>query len=115
MSCLKTWEIKCIKRGDTFKAKFITFPFDITDCTFLMQFRLSTIGINSNIVAFEWSSADDSFIIDDAANGILLMNKKDMDFDPNFYVSDLQINRANGDIETLFNAKIEITQDYSRL
>lgn len=114
MSCLKTWEMKCIKRGDTFKAKFITFPFDITGCTFLMQFRLSTIGVNSNVVAFEWSSADSSFTIDDAPNGVLKMNKKVMDFAPNFYVSDLQITRANGDIETLFNAKQEITEDYSR-
>lgn len=114
MSCLKTWEMKCIKRGNTFKAKFLTFPFDITDCTFLMQFRLSTIGINSNAVAFSWSSSDNSFEIFDAPNGKLLMDKKDMDFEPNFYVSDLQVTRANGDIETFFNAKIEITQDFSR-
>jgi hypothetical protein len=114
MSCLKTWEMKCIKRGDTFKAKTITFPFNITGCTFLMQFRKSEIGVNTNDVAFEWKSSDNSFQITNAANGVLLMNKKVMNFEPNFYVSDLQITRANNDIETLFNAKIEITQDISR-
>jgi hypothetical protein len=108
MSCLKTWEMKCIKRGDTFKAKTITFPFNITGCTFLMQFRKSEIGVNTNDVAFEWKSSDNSFQITNAANGVLLMNKKVMNFEPNFYVSDLQITRANNDIETLFNAKIEI-------
>jgi hypothetical protein len=107
MSCLKTWEMKCIKRGDTFKAKTITFPFN-------MQFRKNEIGVNTNDVAFEWKSSDNSFQITDAANGVLLMNKKVMNFEPNFYVSDLQITRANNDIETLFNAKIEITQDISR-
>lgn len=114
MSCLKTWEMKCIKRGDTFKAKTITLPFDITGCTFLMQFRKSEIGVNNNEVAFEWKSSDNSFQISDSANGVVLMNKKVMSFAPNFYVSDFQITRENGDIETLFNAKIEITQDISR-
>lgn len=114
MSCLKTWEIRCIKRGDTFKAKRITLPFDITDCTFLMQFRKIAIGVNPNEVAFEWSSADNSFIIDDAPNGVLIMNKKVIDVEPSSYVSDFQITRANGDIETLYNAIIPIIEDFSR-
>ena len=114
MSCLQTWKINCHKKGDTFKAKLITLPFDITDCTFLMQFRKIMVGVNTNDVAFEWSSSDNSFIIDDAVNGILFMNKKLIDVEVGSYVSDFQITRANGDIETLYNAIIQIEDSISR-
>lgn len=114
MSCLKTWQMKCLKRGDTLKAKVITIPFDITGCTFLMQFRKATIGANENEVAFEWKSSDDSFEITDAVNGKLLMKKKKIEVDFSIYDSDFQITYANGDVETLFNAKIEVKEDYSR-
>lgn len=115
MSCLKTWEIKCLKNGDTFKSKVITFPFDITGMTFLMQFRLAKIGLNDNPVAFEWSTADGSFEITDAINGTLLMKEKEIQVDGNFglYVSDLQ-KTIDGKNETLFDAKIVIVEDYSR-
>jgi hypothetical protein len=114
MSCLKTWQMKCHKKGDTRKANVITFPFDITGLTFLMQFRKAEIGTNNNPVAFEWSSADDSFEITDATEGKLLMKKQLIDVEQGLYVSDLQITRPSGDIETYFNAEISIVEDYSR-
>jgi len=114
MSCLHNWNIKCLKKGDTFKEKLITFPFSITGCTFLMQFRKDATGPNTNPVAFEWKSEDDSFEIDGADDKILIMKKKDIDVEPFAYVSDFQITYPNGDVETLFNAKIEIVEDYSR-
>lgn len=116
MSCLKTWEMKCHKKGDTRRANVLTFPFDITGFTFLMQFRLSEIGTNDNPVAFSWSSADDSFEITSATTteSKLLMNKKLIEVEQGFYVSDLQITHPNGDIETYFDANITIVEDYSR-
>jgi hypothetical protein len=112
MSCLPNWNIHCLTANDTFKAKILTIPFDITGCTFLMQFRVFKNGINNNPVAFEWKSLDDSFEI--TGTNTLLMHKKDIEVEQNIYVSDFQVTRLNGDIETLFTAKLEITQDISR-
>lgn len=116
MSCLKTWEMKCHKKGDVRKANVLTFPFDITGMTFLMQFRLAEIGTNNNPVAFEWSSADDSFEITSATTNEskLLMKKKLIEVEQGFYVSDLQMTKLNGDTETYFDANIRIVEDYSR-
>lgn len=114
MSCLKTWQMKCLKKGDTRKANIITFPFDITGMTFLMQFRKAEIGTNNNPVAFSWSSEDDSFEITNATEGKLSMKKKVIDVENGLYVSDMQITKENGDVETYFDAKIEIVEDYSR-
>lgn len=114
MSCLKTWEMKCHKKGDTRKANVITIPYDITGMSFLMQFRLAEIGTNDNPVAFEWSTADGSFEITDGPNGKLLMKKQIVEVEQGFYVSDLQMTLSNGDVETLFNANIRIVEDYSR-
>jgi len=120
MACIPTWNIKDHFSGDTFKAKILTLqlddetPIDITGCTFLMQFRKEKIGVNDNPVAFEWSSEDDSFEITDAENGKLQMNKKVITADFGNYVSDLQMTLANGDIQTLFSAKMKIIQDISR-
>jgi len=114
MSCLKTWDIGCLKKGDTFKSKIITLPFDITDRTFLMQFRKAEIGDNNNLVAFEWKMDDDSFEITDAAEGKLSMKKKLIEVPQGLYVSDFQMTLPNGDIETLFDAKIKIIEDISR-
>lgn len=119
MSCTPLWEMKDHFRNDTFKEKLITLtndddtPIDITDCTFLMQFRKAEIGENTNPVSFFWSSADNSFEIEDAENGVLKMNKKVISAGPNVYVSDFQITYANGDVETLFKLKINVIQDIS--
>jgi len=114
MSCLKTWDMNCVKKGDTRKSNLITLPYDITGMTFLMQFRKAEIGTNNNPVAFEWSTADGSFVISDALNGKLLMNKKVIQAEQGLYVSDFQQTKANGDIETLYDAKIKIIEDISR-
>jgi hypothetical protein len=116
MSCLDTWKMKCLKKGDVRKANVITFPFDITGMTFLMQFRKAEIGTNNNPVAFEWSSADDSFEITQATSteSKLLMKKKLIEVEQGLYVSDLQITKPNTDVETYFNAEISIVEDYSR-
>lgn len=112
MSCLKAWDIVCLKKGDTFKAKIITFPYDITGMTFLMQFRKAEIGTNNNPVAFEWTTDDNSFEI--TSSTTLLMNKKVIEVEQGFYVSDFQQTRVNGDKETLFDANIKIIEDISR-
>lgn len=114
MSCLKTWDLKCIKRGDTLKEKILTFPFDINGCTFLMQFRKYDFQVNDNPVVFEWKSEDDSFEIIDSVLMKLNMEKKIMEFEPDKYISDFQITYPNGDVETLFEATLIITKDYSR-
>lgn len=115
MSCLKLWKLKCIKQRDTMKAKVLTFPFDITGCTFLMQFRKYNFEVNDNPVVFEWTSDDDSFLITDLVLMKVTMEKKPMDFPPDKYISDFQITYPNGDVETLFDAELIITQDYSRV
>jgi hypothetical protein len=114
MSCLKTWDIGCNKKGDTFKAILFEIPFSIVGCSFLMQFKKAKIGINDNEVAFQWSTSDGTFIITDGVNGKLQMNKQIINVDVDNYISDLQMTKPNGDIQTLFNAKIQIVEDYSR-
>jgi hypothetical protein len=118
-TCSQIWEMKDHFSGDTFKEKIITLkndddtPIDITDCTFLFQFRKAKIGLNDNPVSFFWSSSDDSIEIVDAENGELKLNKKIISVDPTDYVSDFQITYANGDVETLFSAKIRVIQSIS--
>jgi len=114
MACIQTWTMKDHFSGDTFKDKIFTFPFDITGCTFLMQFRKAKVGVNDNLVSFEWKSSDGSFEITDAENGKLLMKKQVVTAEFGLYVSDLQMTKLNGDIETLFNAKLNVIQDISR-
>lgn len=79
-----------------------------------MQFRKSEIAVNDNPVAFQWSTADGTFEITDAVNGVLLMNKKVINVEFGMYDSDFEITYQNGDVETLFKAKLLINQDISR-
>lgn len=117
--CNQLWQMKDHVSGDTFKEKIITLkndndtPIDITDCTFLFEFRKAKIGLNDNPVSFFWSSSDNSIEIVDAENGQLKLNKQNISVDPSDYVSDFQITYANEDVETLFNAKIRVIQSIS--
>lgn len=114
MSCIKTGVLRCFVNNDTYKAKVITFPFDITDYEFLVQFRKDVIGVNENPVAFEWSTQVGDITVIDALEGKIQLGKKVISVDLGFYVGDVQAIKPNGDVETLFRLKQEVIQDYSR-
>lgn len=115
MSCINTTDLKCFVNNDTYKAKLITLPFDVTDHSFLVQFRKQTIGENNNPVAFEWSTADNTIEFVDAENGeIKLLKKEALSVEIGTYIGDFQMTKPNGDIETLFRLRQEVIQDISR-
>lgn len=114
MSCLQLAELKCFVNGDTYKAKLITLPFDVTDYEFLVQFRKNKIGENDNPVAFEWSTSDNTIEFIDAENGQIRLNKRVLTTEIGVYIGDFQMTKPNGDIETLFRFKQEVIQDISR-
>ena len=94
-------------KGDTFKAREITLGFDVTDAEIKMQFKLP----GSIQTAFEWSTVDDSFVVTNAATGVLTMNSKDLDLKPSTYVYDFQVKDQNDNITTYFKGALTIEQD----
>jgi hypothetical protein len=124
--CIELWKAKCLKRGDTTRERIIWFPFDITDCTFLMQFRKIMMGQNTNPVAFSWAtgnpvgsqfvrSEDDDYVEDEVTYMAIKMDAQAIDVEPSMYVSDMQMTEADGTtIRTLFDVELKIVEDYSR-
>lgn len=94
-------------KGDTFKSREITLGFDVTDAEIKMQFKLP----GSIQAAFEWSTVDDSFVVTNAATGVLTMNSKDLDLKPSTYVYDFQVKDSNDNIKTYFKGALTIEQD----
>ena len=94
-------------KGDTFKARQITLGFDITGAEIKMQFKLP----GSIQAAFEWSTVDDSFVVTNAATGVLIMTKMDLNFKPSAYVYDFQVKDADDNIKTYFKGSLLIEQD----
>jgi len=94
-------------KGDTFKAREITLGFDVTDAEIKMQFKLP----GSIQAAFEWSTVDDSFVVTNAATGVLTMNSKDLDLKPSTYVYDFQVKDQNNNTKTYFKGTLLIEQD----
>ena len=94
-------------KGDTFKARQITLGFDVTGAEIKMQFKLP----GSIQAAFEWSTVDDSFVVTNAATGVLIMTKMDLNFKPSAYVYDFQVKDADDNIKTYFKGSLLIEQD----
>lgn len=120
--CVDVWEMKCLKRGDTTKEKLIGIAYDITDCTFLMQFKKAKVGLNDNIFEFDWSSLKNNIVRSEAddytENGVDYMVIKilpqKIDVEPGLYVSDLEMTLADGTtVNTLFDVNLKIVEDYS--
>mgnify|MGYP003653887477 CR=1 FL=1 len=96
--------------GDTFKAREITFGFDLTGAKIDMQFK----SIKGGGVAFSWSTVDDTFSITDPVNGVILMKSRILDERKDGYIYDLQIVNSNQDVQTYFGGRINITQGITK-
>jgi hypothetical protein len=94
-------------KGDTFKARQINFGFNITGATIKMQFKFP----GDNEVAFQWSTVDNTFTVNNAATGLITMNSKIIDVSPGSYDYDLQIKDINNIITTYFKGQMVIEQD----
>lgn len=94
-------------KGDTFKERRITLGFDITDAIVKMQFKVAD---NSNTF-FQWSTEDESFLVEDAAEGILLMNSAILNYPAMTYFYDLQVTDVDGNVNTYFKGSLSILND----
>ncbi len=94
-------------KGNTFKERKIKLGFNITGADVKMQFKVAD---NSNPF-FEWSVSGDNLIVDNATQGILLMNKAILDFPPVTYFYDLQVIDADGNVTTYFKGSLSILND----
>ena len=94
-------------KGDTFKARQINFGFNITGATIKMQFKFS----GDPDVAFQWSTVDGSFTVNNAATGLITMNNKVINVTPGTYKYDLQIKDFNNITTTYFGGVMIIEQD----
>lgn len=94
-------------KGDTFKQRRITLGFDISESQVKMQFKIPD---NSNSF-FEWSTEDESFIVEDASQGILLMNKAILDYPALTYFYDLQVIDSEFDVNTYIKGSLSILND----
>jgi len=107
----RIYNFKDHTKGDTFNSRNFTFPFVITGCEILMQFRLKSISANLNPVAFEWKSNDDTFEIINSTQAI--MKFRILDVPIGKYEYDLQIKFTDGIVYTYFKGDLIITKEIS--
>lgn len=100
-------------RNDVFLARQITFNFDITGATILMQFKANQVGNITGPMVFEWKTADNSFEVIDAVLGVVMMKEKQITAPAGVYVYDLQVTFPTNRPITYFKGKINIAQDIS--
>lgn len=100
-------------KNDTFLARQITFNFDITGASILMQFKANQIGQINGDVFYEWKTDDNSFDIIDPILGIIVMKEKIISAPIGTYCYDLQITYQTGQVITYFKGKQNIIQDIS--
>lgn len=94
-------------KGDTFKERKITLGFDITDAIVKMQFKVAD---NSNAF-FQWSTEDESFLVENLSQGILLMNSAILNYPAMTYFYDLQVTDVDGNVNTYFKGSLSILND----
>lgn len=92
-------------KGDTFKERRINLGFDITNAVIQMQFKVA------DVTYFEWSTIDETFIVENAAEGIIVMTSAILDYAPISYLYDLQVIDVDGNVTTYFNGSLLIVQD----
>jgi phosphoribosyl-dephospho-CoA transferase len=92
-------------KGDTFKERRINLGFDITNAVIQMQFKVA------DVTYFEWSTIDETFIVENAAEGIILMTSAILDYAPVSYLYDLQVIDVDRNVTTYFNGSLLIVQD----
>jgi hypothetical protein len=105
-------------RGDTWTGFDLTLtegpdntPVDLTGTTVAMQMRTSA---NATTAAESWTTADDSIVFLDAANGQIRITEKVVGITPGDYVLDVQVTFTDGKIQTVFRGKITIEADVTR-
>jgi hypothetical protein len=98
-------------KGDTFKARQITFNFDITGARIDIQFKL----IGSSQPVFFWSTFDNTITVSNTTTGVIIMTEKTINAASNIYLYDVQITDNNGKIQTYFGGKLKLIQDITRV
>ena len=108
---IQTWNIKKgtgdydFIKGDTFRSREITFPFDITNVKIEMQFKLKA---NTQTIFF-WSTENNTF--EKISTTKVIMKSRPLDFPANTYISDMQLTFANGVVDTAMKVIFKIVQD----
>lgn len=100
-------------KNDVFLARQITFNFDITGATILMQFKANQVANVVGPMVFEWKTEDNSFEVIDPVLGIVIMHEKPITAPAGVYVYDLQITYPTARPITYFKGRINIIQDIS--
>ncbi len=115
------------KKGDTFKARTLTFfsdeantvPIDLSGYSVLMQVRKAG---KANTAVLEWttdpaSGEDATITIGGDDNNVITLAQRSgsiMDIDPFNYVYDIQMTSSTGIVSTYIEGQFTITQDVSR-
>ena len=94
-------------KGNTFKERRINLGFDITDSVVKMQFKVA----NNDNAFFQWSTEDDTFIVENAAEGIILMTSTILNYPPVSYLYDLQVIDSDENVTTYFKGSLLIVQN----
>jgi hypothetical protein len=100
-------------KNDVFLARQITFNFDITGASILMQFKENKLSNVNGEMIFEWKTDDNSFEVIDPVLGVVIMKEKKITANAGVYVYDLQITYPTNRPITYFKGRINIIQDIS--
>ena len=98
-------------KGNTFKARQITFGYDLTGARIDLQFKERAGGQ----IVFSFSTADNTITYVNSTTGVVRLNEFILDVAANTYVYDCQIIDANGSVVTLFYGQMQITQDVTQV
>ena len=99
-------------KGDSFKARKITFGFDLTGSRIDIQFK-QNIGSAKNV--FFWSTFNQTITINDALNGVITLKERILDIPKNIYHYDCQIINSSGFVKTYLYGKIQVDQDITEI
>jgi hypothetical protein len=100
------------RKGDTWEGREYIFPFDLTGCTIVCQFKVLS---ESNIVAFSYKSEDNTIIINDSVNGKITFQSRIMDYPVAIYNYDIQITFPSGRVSSYATDKMTIFTDVTRI
>jgi len=109
----RIYNFKDHTKGDTFNSRKFTFPFVITGCEIIIQFRLKSVNVNLNPVVFEWKSDDNTFEIINEYQAV--MKSKILDVPIGKYEYDLRIKFTDGVVYTYFKGTQPIITNISTI
>jgi hypothetical protein len=96
------------KKGDTWKGRKITFPFDLTGVSVLCQFKPD---ITSDYSTFVFKTEDNTILIPLPLTGEMFFKPRIMNYPVGMYYYDVQLTFPNGDVVSYIPDTLTILQD----